>query len=151
MATTEAVFLDKLAETSLVLHDAERNLLLAAECREPNNKLDGVDVAGDNDELSLVAGDEVSHVVETEAKSNRALGSHLLKEILVGSTTSLHIDLLALLNRLHDLSKTLGVLNATLPTSSIFLRTHLGHKLEQVDGSGLVKRVVEHVDCRRAL
>jgi hypothetical protein len=142
---------DELTKTSLVLHNAVRDLLLAAESREPEDELDGVDIAGDDNELSLVTSNEVSDVVKTEAKSDGALGEHLLKELLVGSTTSLLVDLLTLSGRLHDLSETLGVLDAALPASSIFLRAHLGHQLEQIDCSSLVQGVVEHVDCRRAL
>jgi len=142
---------DELTKTGLVLHDAEGNLLLAAEGREPENKLDGINIAGDDNKLSLVASDEMSDVVETIAESNGALSSHLLKELLVGSTTGLLVDLLAFLGRLHNLSETLGILDATLSAGSILLRTHLGHELEQIDGGGLVQGVVEHVDCRRAL
>jgi len=142
---------DELTKTGLVLNNAVGDLLLAAEGREPENKLDGIDIAGNHNELSLVTSDKVSDVVETIAKSNGALGSKLLENLLVGSTTGLHVDLLTLLGGLHDLSKTLGVLLTTLPASSLLLRTHLGHELEQVQCGGLIQGVTEHVDCRRAL
>jgi len=145
------LLVDELAKTGLVLHNAERHLLLAAEGREPEDKLDGIDIAGDHNKLGLVAGDKVGHGVETKAQGERALGGDLLQDLLTGSATGLQVDLLTLLDGLQHLSKTLAVLDAAGATSGILLRAHLSHDLEELHCSGLLKSVTEDVDCRGAL
>ena len=60
------LLVDKLTETGLVLDESIRDILLATEHREVENKLDGVDIASDEDELGLVVLDERGDGAQTE-------------------------------------------------------------------------------------
>ncbi len=60
------LLVDKLTETGLVLDKGIGNILLATEHREVENKLDGVDITGDEDELGLVVLDERGDGAQTE-------------------------------------------------------------------------------------
>ena len=61
------LLVDKLTETGLVLDESIRDILLATEHREVENKLDGVDIASDEDELGLVVLDERGDGAQTES------------------------------------------------------------------------------------
>lgn len=50
----------------LPLHDAVRDAHLAAESRQPDDELDGVDVVGDDDEGCLLLLDQGGHVLKTK-------------------------------------------------------------------------------------
>ena len=78
---------DKLAKVGLSADEAEGNSLLSAEGGQVNNKLDWVNVVGDDNELGLVLLDEGGHVVETEFEVER------LVTLLGGSLASLSIAL----------------------------------------------------------
>jgi len=139
------LLVDELAETSLVLDDGEGDVLLAAEGREPDDELEGLNVAGDDDELGLALEDEVSDVVETRAEAGRALGDELLDDLLaLGCSGLLVLDLLGL----GDL---LGSLNALLADNSSLKGLHLVHELEESNGSLLGEGVVEEIHRGRAL
>mmetsp|Transcript_28061 Transcript_28061/g.61136 ORF Transcript_28061/g.61136 Transcript_28061/m.61136 type:complete len:267 (-) Transcript_28061:41-841(-) len=60
------LLVDEGTETGLVLDDHEGDVHLAAEGGHPYDELDGVDVAGDEDELGLLLLDEGGDVLETE-------------------------------------------------------------------------------------
>ena len=60
------LLVDKLTETGLVLDESIRDILLATEHREVENKLDGVDIASDEDEFGLVVLDERGDGAQTE-------------------------------------------------------------------------------------
>jgi hypothetical protein len=65
-------------ETGLALDDNVGDTHLAAEGREEDNELDGVDVVGDQDEGGLLVLDEADNVVETELGGVGLLGDILL-------------------------------------------------------------------------
>jgi len=58
--------MNKLTEVSLATDEAEGDTLLSAESGQVNNELDGVNIVGDDNHLSLVLLDKGGHVVETE-------------------------------------------------------------------------------------
>ena len=65
--TGGGLLVHELTETSLVLDKGIGHVLLATEDWEVENKLDGVDIAGDKDELGLVVLDERGDGAQTES------------------------------------------------------------------------------------
>jgi hypothetical protein len=72
------LLVDNGTETGLALDDNVGDTHLAAEGGEEDNKLDGVDVVGDQDEGGLLVLDEANDVVQTELGGVRLLGDILL-------------------------------------------------------------------------
>lgn len=70
--------MDNGTETGLALNDNVGDTHLAAKGREEDNKLDGVDVVGDQDERGLLVLDEADNVVQTELGGVGLLGDILL-------------------------------------------------------------------------
>ena len=97
---------DELAEVGLAADEAEGDTLLSAESGQMDDDLNGVDVVGDHDKLSLTLLNESSHVVETELDEERlvSLGSTLLS----GSLQTLGLLLLGLGLVLSEQFKELG-------------------------------------------
>lgn len=60
-----SLLVNKVAETSLALDNAEGNVHLAAQGGEPDDELDGVNIVGDDNELGSTRLNKVGHVVET--------------------------------------------------------------------------------------
>ena len=71
----------ELSKVGLSTDEAEGDTLLAAESGKMDDKLDGVDVVGNDDKLGLVLLDERGNVVQTELKVDR-LGSLVLTTVL---------------------------------------------------------------------
>lgn len=87
---------DKLAEASLALDEGVGDTLLSAEGGKEDEELDGVDVVGHHNELSLALLNELGHVVETELEDD-GLGSLLgISATLLGLSLGLEADLLLL-------------------------------------------------------
>jgi len=139
------LLVDELAETGLVLDDSEGDVLLAAEGREPDDELEGLDIAGNDDKGGLALEDEVRDVVQTRTETGRTLGNEVLDDLLaLGSSGLLVLDLLGL-------SDLLGCLNALLADLGSLEGLHLVHELEESNRSLLRQRVVEEVHRGRAL
>ena len=62
---SRGLLVDDRAETGLALDNDVGHTHLAAEGREEDNELDGVDVVGNDDESGLLGFDESDNVVET--------------------------------------------------------------------------------------
>ena len=62
------------AETGLALHDDVGNTHLAAESGQEDDKLNGVNIVGNDDERSLLGLDESNTVVEAVLDEERLLG-----------------------------------------------------------------------------
>jgi hypothetical protein len=60
------LLMDKSAKGSFSLNEAVGNFQLSAEVREPDNKFDGVDVVGDDDQFSLFLLNEFGYMVQSE-------------------------------------------------------------------------------------
>lgn len=58
------LLVDSATETSLALNDAVRDIHLAAQGRKPDNKLNGVDIMSDDDELGLLGFNQRGDVVQ---------------------------------------------------------------------------------------
>lgn len=117
------------AKTSLALDDGERNIHLSAEGRKPENKLDGVNIVGDEDELGLLLLNERCDVLEAELEGGRRSsggGSGLVGDGGGSLLNSLELSLLG-------------------------LRLVLDQELEQLSSLVLVQSTVELVDRRRHL
>ena len=91
--------MDNRAETSLALHDDVRDTHLAAKRGEEDDKLNGVDIVGDNNEVGLLRLDESNTVVETVLDEEGLLGVLSLGLLLLsgGLGDSLKTSLLLLL------------------------------------------------------
>lgn len=118
--------MDNGSEPGLALDDGVRDAHLAAECGEEDDKLDRVDVVGDQDESGLLVLDQADDVVETVLDNVGLLADVLL--------------LLALLDGG-------GLLEQTLLLLGLSLRSVLVEELERLRGSVLVEDVLELGDC----
>merc|ERR1712241_926586 len=114
------------SKPSLVLDDAVGDSHLAAQGGQEQNELNGVDVVGDDDELSFLLLDEPGHVVDSLTDHGSALGG----SILLSSGTSFSAS------------------NQPLLLSLAGLGAVLVHKLEQLGGGLPVQGLVELVDWR---
>jgi len=65
---------DELSETGTTLDDAVWDVHLSAESWQVDNDLDGVDIVGDDDELSLLLLNEVDDLVDAGSEAGRSLG-----------------------------------------------------------------------------
>lgn len=119
---TTHLLVDDGTETSLALDNSVRDTHLLAEGGEEDDKLDGVNVVGDEDQRSLLVLDETDDVVQTVLDS---VG--LLADILL---------LLALLDGG-------GLLEETLLLLGLGLRAVFVEKLESLGGGVLVENVLE--------
>ena len=108
------------SEASTALDNAERDLHLAAERREPDNKLDGVDIVRDDHQFSLLLLDKSSHMLKTRLKNDWSLRGSLA----IGSG----------FKALSLLGLRLGLV--------------LGEELEKLSCTILVQSLVELVDGR---
>ena len=122
--------MDDRAETGLALDDGVGDTHLAAEGGEEDDKLNGVNIVGDEDESGLLGLDEGDNVVET-----------VLDDI------GLLADVLLLL----ALGDGGGLLGKTLLLVGLGLRAVLVEELEGLGGSVAVKNVLELGDRRRDL
>ncbi len=121
-----SLLVDNSSQTALALDNGVRDSHLAAEGREPDNDFNGVNVVGNEDELSLLGLNEGSDVVDTVLDNNGLLASGGLAR-LGGSFGS---------GRKTGLLFGLG------------LRAVLGEKLEGLGSSVLVEGLGELVDRR---
>ena len=122
------LLVDKCSETGLILNNEEGNLHLTAEGRKPENKFNGVNIACDEDEGSLLLLNEGGNVLQSELQLARNLGGCLLS----GSGGSG------------------GVLD-TLLLGGGSLRTVLVQQVEDTGGLVLSNGLGELVDGRRYL
>ena len=122
--------MDDRAETGLTLDDGVGDTHLAAEGGEEDDKLDGVNIVGDEDESGLLGLNEVDNVVET-----------------VLDNVGLLADVLLLL----ALGDGGGLLGKTLLLVGLGLRAVLVEELEGLGGGVAVKNVLELGDRRRDL
>ena len=97
---------NKLTKVSLATDEAEGDTLLSAESGQMDDDLNGVDVVGDHDKLSLTLLNESSHVVETELDEERLVS--LSSTLLSGSLQTLGLLLLGLGLVLSEQFKELG-------------------------------------------
>jgi hypothetical protein len=77
---------DNLTKTGLTLNDDVWDTLLAAESGEPHNKLDGLDIVSDDDQLSLLLLDETGDVLEAILDDVGLLGLTLATSLILGSS-----------------------------------------------------------------
>jgi hypothetical protein len=124
------LFVNDSAEPGLALDDSVGNAHLAAEGGEEDDKLDGVNIVGDEDERGLLVLNEADNVVETVLDN---IG--LLADVLL---------FLALLDGRGFLEKTLLLLG-------LGLGTVLVEELEGLGSRVLVEDVLELRDRRRDL
>ena len=122
--------MDDRAETGLTLDDGVGDTHLAAEGGEEDDKLDGVNIVGDEDESGLLGLNEGDNVVET-----------------VLDNVGLLADVLLLL----ALGDGGGLLGKTLLLVGLGLRAVLVEELEGLGGGVAVKNVLELGDRRRDL
>lgn len=104
------LLVDEVTETSLTLDNDEGDVHLAAESREPDNELNGVNIVSNDDKLGLLGLDE---------------GGDVVKTILEGLGLSGSLDLLAL-----GLNSSLSL--ETISLSLLGLRAVLAEELEEV-------------------
>lgn len=124
------LLVDERAQTSLALDDGIRDAHLAAQGRQEDDELNGVDIVGDEDERRLLVLDETDDVVEAVLDHVRLLADVLL--------------LLALLDGRRLLEQALLLLLGSL-------RLVLGEELEGLGRRVAVKNVLELRDRRRHL
>lgn len=124
------LLVDDSSETSLALDDGVRDTHLAAQSRQEDNELNGVDVMGDQNKRGLLILDQADNVVETVLD-----GVRLLADILL---------LLALLNGG-------GLLEETLLLLGLGLRAVLVEELEGLGSGVAVQGVLELSNRRRDL
>jgi len=88
---SSGLLVDDSAESSLGLNEAEGDILLSAELREPDDGLDGVNIVSNDDESSLLLLNELGDVVQTEFNRDGGLGAGVLVAglILSGGLQSL--------------------------------------------------------------
>ena len=122
--------MDDRTETGLALDDGVGDTHLAAEGGEEDDKLNGVDIVGDEDESGLLGLNEGDNVVET-----------------VLDDVGLLADVLLLL----ALGDGGGLLGETLLLVGLGLRAVLVEELEGLGGGVAVKNVLELGDRRRDL
>lgn len=84
------------AQTSLALDDAVRDTHLAAQSRQEDNQLDGVDVMGDENQRSLLVLNQANDVVET-VLDGVGLLAHILLLLALGNGGGLTVQTLLLL------------------------------------------------------
>lgn len=77
-------------ETSLALDDGVRDTHLAAEGREEDDELDGVDVVSDDDQVGLLVLDERDDVVQSRLDEEGLLG--LVRLLAVGEVSGLGFE-----------------------------------------------------------
>ena len=123
------LLVNDLTETRFALDDAVGDIHLTAKSRQPDNQLDGVDVMGDDNQLSFLGFDQSCHVVET-ILDNNGFGS---RNVFVG------------------LSLGRGSLLKALLLLRFVLRAVLVQKTEDLSGRVLVESLVELVDAWRNL
>lgn len=116
------LLVDNSSQTGLALDDGVRDTHLAAEGREEDNQLNGVNVVGDQDERSLLVLDETDNVVETVLDGIGLLGDILL---------------------LLALSNGSGLLVETLLLLDLGLRAVLVEELEGLGSGVAVQGVLE--------
>lgn len=114
--------MDNSSQTGLALDDGVRDTHLAAEGREEDDELNGVDVVGDQDERSLLVLNETDNVVETVLDGVGLLGDILL---------------------LLALSDGGGLLEETLLLLSLGLGAVLVEELEGLSSGVAVQSVLE--------
>jgi hypothetical protein len=124
------LFVDQSAEAGLALDDGVRNAHLAAESRQEDNQLNGVDIVGDEDEGGLLVLNQADDVVQTVLDSVRLLADVLL--------------LLALLDGR-------GLAQETLLLLLLGLRAVLIEELESLSSQILVQSILELGNRRRNL
>jgi hypothetical protein len=118
---------DGITETSLVLDDRVRDLLGAAQGGDPQDELDGLDVASNDDELGLLLLDGAGDLLETSDHRHGGLGGDGLLGVLLlllGNLVKAGLALLA------------------------GLRGVLLHELEELVAAGAVEDLGELVDGR---
>jgi hypothetical protein len=123
-----SLLVDESTETSLTLNNAVRDIHLAAESGQVEDKFDRVNIIGNDDELSLLGLDQSNNVVQTVLDNNGLLGFNLLTLSLGGSSST-----------------------ETLLLLSSGLGSVLGSKLEELGSGVLVQNLGELVDGRRNL
>lgn len=119
--------MDDCSQTSLALDNSEGNTHLAAESRQEDDELNGVDIVGDQDQGGLLVLNQANDVVQTVLDGVGLLGDVLL--------------LLALLDGG-------GLLQQTLLLLDLGLRAVLVEELESLGGGVLVENVLELGDRR---
>lgn len=92
-----SLLVNECTKTGLVLNDHVRNLHLTAKSRHPHDKLNGVNIAGNQDKLSLFLLNEGGDVLQTEfdlegdlsrvSRSRSSFCSSLLDSLLLGSSS----------------------------------------------------------------
>ena len=120
------LLVDDRSETGLALHDGVWNTHLTAESGKEDDKLDRVNIVGDEDERCLLVLDETDNVVET-----------VLDGVRLGR------DVLLLLSVLDGG----GLLGKTLLLLGLGLRAVLVEELESLGGSVAVKNLLELGNC----
>lgn len=120
-----SLLVDDCAETGLALDDGVWDTHLAAEGREEDNQLNGVDIVGNEDERSLLVLNQADNVVETVLNDVGLLG-----DILLGLASG----------------DSLSLLGETLLLLGLGLRAVLVEELEGLGGQVLVEGVGELSD-----
>lgn len=124
-----SLLVDQSSETALALDDGEGDSHLAAESGHPDNQLNGLNVVGNQNQLSLLGLNQGSDVVKTELGNDGLLVGGSLLTLGLGSGNLLQAILL--------LNLALGLV--------------LGEETEDLGGSVLVQGALELVDGGRDL
>lgn len=122
--------MDDSAESGLALDDSVRDAHLAAEGREEDDELDGVDIVGNEDERSLLVLNQANDVVETVLDNVGLLADVLLRLALLDGG---------------------GLLEETLLLLGLGLGPVLVEELEGLGSRVLVEDLLELGDRRRHL
>lgn len=120
------LLVDDSSKTSLALDDGVRDTHLAAQGRQENDELDGINIVGDKDQGGLLVLDQTNDVVETILDSIRLLADVLLLLALLDGGSLLHEALLLL---------------------RLGLGAVLVEKLEGLSGGIAVKNLLELRNC----
>jgi hypothetical protein len=121
--SSRSLLVDESTKTSLTLNNAVRDIHLAAESRQVQDKFDGVNIISNDDELSLLGLDQSNNVVQTILDDNGLFRFNLLALSLGSSSTT----------------KTLLLLSSGFGSV-------LGSELEELGSSVLVQNLGELVD-----
>jgi hypothetical protein len=88
--TTGSLLANQFSESCLTSDEAERNFLLSAELRKPDDGFNGINIISNDDKSSFLILNETSNIVQAVLDSNRGLGvsSGLVFSLELGSFQS---------------------------------------------------------------
>jgi len=135
---TGSLLANQFSESCLTSDEAERNFLLSAELRKPDNSFNGVNIVGNDDESSFFILNKTGDVVQAVLDSNRGLGisSGLVFSLELSSFQS-SFSLLLLGFRLV-LSEELQQSGSLISVNSVGELVECGRNLESLEEDSLL-------------